>query len=345
MPRDDTFSSLGKMQHAFETTNLNHASRSLNAIISQLCIGTPNCYNDSAVLGSLKDKLAKTRQAWRDKLESVLQGGKQREEILEQLTEVLLLADVGIPTTERIVSDLRDKIKKDDPFPAVQTLLKEEIIGILAKPIAGFVEGRPVTVIMLVGVNGGGKTTSLAKLAYSSKKEGKQVLMVAADTFRAAAQEQLSLWGKKLNIPVIKGQYGSDPASVVYDAVQSFKSHGFQTLLVDTAGRIHTNTNLMNELEKIRRIISREIAGAPHEILLVLDSTIGQNALVQAREFLKFSGITGIFLTKLDGTAKGGSIISIIDELKLPVKFIGVGESEEDMLSFSPEEFADALLL
>lgn len=296
------------------------------------------------MLGNLKEKLAKTRQVWRAKLESLLQGAKQSEEILERLTEVLLLADVGIPTTEKIVHDLRDKIKKDDPLPAVQTLLKEEIVGILSKHTAGFVQSRPLTVVMMVGVNGGGKTTSLAKLAYSSKKEGKQVMMVAADTFRAAAQEQLSLWGKKLNIPVIKGQYGSDPASVVYDAVQSFKSHGFQTLLIDTAGRIHTNTNLMNELEKIRRIIAREIAGAPHEILLVLDSMIGQNALVQAREFLKFSSITGIFLTKLDGTAKGGSIISIIDELNLPVKFIGIGETEEDMLPFSPEEFADALL-
>ncbi len=167
---------------------------------------------------------------------------------------------------------------------------------------------------------------------------------MAADTFRAAAQEQLALWGKKLNIPVIKGQYGADPASIIYDAIQSFKAHEFQLLLIDTAGRIHTNANLMKELEKIRRVISREIEGAPHEILLVLDASIGQNALIQAREFLKFSGITGVFLSKLDGTAKGGCVISIVEELKLPIKFIGIGEEMEDMLSFSPQEFVKALL-
>jgi fused signal recognition particle receptor len=168
--------------------------------------------------------------------------------------------------------------------------------------------------------------------------------MVAADTFRAAAQEQLALWGKKLNIPVIKGQYGADPASVVYDAIQSFKARQSDLLLVDSAGRIHTNTNLMQELEKIKRVIHREIEGAPQEILLVLDASVGQNALIQAREFLKFSGITGIFLTKLDGTAKGGSVISIVDELKLPIKFVGTGEDEKDILIFSPQEFVRALL-
>jgi fused signal recognition particle receptor len=197
---------------------------------------------------------------------------------------------------------------------------------------------------MFVGVNGGGKTTSLAKLAYHFKKEGKNILMVAADTFRAAAQEQLSLWGKKLNIPVIRGQYGADPASVIFDALQSFKAKPFELLLVDTAGRIHTNANLMNELEKIKRVISRQIEGAPDEVLLALDSSIGQNALPQAKEFLKFSGLTGVFLTKLDGTAKGGSVISIVDELRLPIKFIGIGEKEEDMLYFSAEEFVRALL-
>ena len=196
----------------------------------------------------------------------------------------------------------------------------------------------------MVGVNGGGKTTSLAKLAHRYKKEGKQIMLVAADTFRAAAQEQLAIWGKRLNVPVIKGQYRADPASVVYDALQSFKIQGFDLLIIDTAGRIHTNVNLMIELEKINRIISREIDGAPHEVLLVLDASIGQNAVIQAKEFLKFSGLTGIYLTKLDGTAKGGSVISIIDELMLPIKFIGVGEGAKDMMDFSPDEFAKALL-
>ncbi len=296
------------------------------------------------MLGNLKEKLARTRQVFRDKLETFLQGSRQSEEILDEITELLILADVGIGTTEKIIGDLKDKIKKDSSFPVVQALLKEELVRILSQyPPEGARNSAPL-VVMMVGVNGGGKTTSLAKLAFALKNEGKKVMMVAADTFRAAALEQLALWGKRLNIQVIRGQYGADPASVVYDAVQSFKIHGFDILLIDTAGRIHTNANLMNELEKVKRIIAREISGAPHEILLVLDSTIGQNAIVQAREFLKFSGITGIFLTKLDGTAKGGSVISIVSELGLPVKFIGVGESEEDMLPFSPQNFVDALL-
>jgi fused signal recognition particle receptor len=196
----------------------------------------------------------------------------------------------------------------------------------------------------MVGVNGGGKTTSMAKLAFRYQKQGKSVLMAAADTFRAAAQEQLTVWGKRLNIPVLKGQYGADPASIVYDAVQSFKAKGYDYLMVDTAGRIHTNINLMNELEKIRRVISRELEDIPQEILLVLDASIGQNALIQAKEFVRFSGLTGIFLTKLDGTAKGGSVISIVDELNLPIKFIGVGEGENDIIDFSPQEFVNALL-
>ena len=239
---------------------------------------------------------------------------------------------------------IRQKSKKNDSFIVLKKILEDEICKILSQFPTYFNLNNNHTVIMMVGVNGGGKTTSIAKLAIRYKKEGKSVLMVAADTFRAAAQEQLELWGKKLNIPVIKGQYGADPASVIYDAIQSFKARQFQLLLVDTAGRIHTNTNLMNELEKIKRVISKEIEGAPHETLLVLDASIGQNALTQAKEFLKFSSLTGIFLSKLDGTAKGGSVISIVDELKLPIKFIGIGEEEKDILHFSPQEFARALL-
>jgi fused signal recognition particle receptor len=256
----------------------------------------------------------------------------------------MILADMGVHSTEKIIESIREKSKKSDSFLDINELLKEEIIQILSQYPAGVHLDNSQSVIMMVGVNGGGKTTSLAKLAYHYSLEGKSALMVAADTFRAAAPEQLSLWGRKLNIPVVKGQYGADPASVVFDAIQSFKAHKHQLLLIDTAGRIHTNVNLMNELEKIKRIISREIDGAPHESLLVLDATIGQNALVQAKEFLKFSRLTGIFLTKLDGTAKGGSVLSIVDELKLPIKFVGVGEDEKDMLPFSASEFADALL-
>jgi len=296
------------------------------------------------MLGNLKDKLTKTREAFKEKLDEFLRSEKSREEILDELMEIMILADMGIHSTEKIIESIREKSKKSDSFPQINKLLKEEVIHILSQYPAEVHLGNSQSVIMMVGVNGGGKTTSLAKLAYHYTLKGKSALLVAADTFRAAAPEQLSLWGKKLGVPVVRGQYGADPASVVYDAIQSFKARKHQLLLIDTAGRIHTNVNLMNELEKIKRIISREIEGAPHENLLVLDATIGQNALVQAKEFLKFSGLTGIFLTKLDGTAKGGSVLSIVDELRLPIKFVGVGEDEKDMFPFSPSEFADALL-
>ena len=296
------------------------------------------------MIGNLKEKLAKTSETFKEKFDKLFQSDKSRQEIIEELSESMILADVGVNTTEKIISSLREKSKKNDTFLNIKNILEEEIIAILSQFPSDFNLDQSRSIIMFVGINGGGKTTSLAKVAYHYKKEGKNVLMVAADTFRAAAQEQLAIWGKKINIPVIKGQYGADPASVIYDAIQSFKVRESQLLLVDTAGRIHTNANLMKELEKIRRVISREIESAPHEILLVLDASIGQNALIQAREFLKYSGTTGIFLSKLDGTAKGGSVISIVDEMKLPIKFIGIGEEVEDMLSFSAHEFVKALL-
>lgn len=296
------------------------------------------------MFGNLREKLTETRKNFTEKFEELLLSSQSLDEILNQLTESMLLADVGLLSTEKIINAVREKCKKNDSFQTIKKNLEEEIVKILSQFPSEFNIDHSQSVIMMVGVNGGGKTTSLAKLANHFKQKGMSILMVAADTFRAAAQEQLFLWGKKLNIPVIKGQYGADPASVAYDAIDSFKAHSYQFLLIDTAGRIHTNTNLMNELEKIKRVISKQIDGAPHEILLVLDASIGQNALIQAKEFLKFSGLTGIFLSKLDGTAKGGSIISIVDELKLPVKFIGIGEEETDMLYFSPQEFAKALL-
>ncbi len=293
---------------------------------------------------NLKGKLTRTRKSFIGKFDELLRSKKNRAEILDELTESLLLSDVGINTTENIIESIRQKSKKTDSFLIIKKILEDELIKRLSQFPTGFYPDYSRSVIMFVGVNGGGKTTSLAKLAYYYKNQGKNILMAAADTFRAAAQEQLMIWGKKLNIPVTRGQYGADPASVTFDAIQSFKARNFHLLLIDTAGRIHTNVNLMNEMEKIKRIISREIKGAPHEIFLVLDSSIGQNALIQAKEFLKFSGLTGIFLTKLDGTAKGGSVISIIEELQLPIKFIGVGEKEEDIMPFSPKEFVKALL-
>ena len=296
------------------------------------------------MIENLKDKLARTRETFKEKFDEFLKSDKDREEILEDLTESLILADVSLQASEKIINSLREKSKKTDPFSKIKELLEQEIIAILSQFPSELQLENSQSVVMFVGVNGGGKTTSLAKLANHYTRMGQKALLVAADTFRAAAPEQLALWGKRLNIPVIRGQYGADPASVVFDAVQSFKARGLSLLLIDTAGRIHTNVNLMNELEKIKRVVSREIEGAPHESLLVLDASIGQNSLNQAREFLKFSGLTGIFLTKLDGTAKGGSVISIVDELELPIKFIGIGEGEEDMLPFRAKEFTNALL-
>lgn len=296
------------------------------------------------MLNELKAKLSRTRENLKGKLDELLQSGKTRDDMLEELTESLILADVGVQTTEKIIDSIRKESNKTDSLQNIRIFLKEEINRVFADlPYISNLNHPPCTLVM-VGVNGGGKTTSLAKLAHRYKKKEKNILLVAADTFRAAAQEQLTIWGKKLNIPVVRGQYGADPASVVYDATQSFKAKGYDYLMVDTAGRIHTNVNLMNELEKIKRVLSREIEGAPHESLLVLDASIGQNALIQAKEFLRFSGLTGIFLSKLDGTAKGGSVISIVDELKLPIKYVGVGEGEKDILDFSPQEFVNALL-
>jgi fused signal recognition particle receptor len=296
------------------------------------------------VLNDLKIKLSRTRENLKNNLDELFISGKSRDNILEELSESLILADVGVQTTEKIVDSIRNETKKTDSPQNIQNLLRREIMDVFTDlPYKSNLD-HPPCILIMVGVNGGGKTTSMAKLAHRFQKEEKNILMVAADTFRAAAQEQLAIWGKRLNIPVLKGQYGADPASIVYDAIQSFKAKRYDYLMVDTAGRIHTNINLMNELEKIRRVISRELEGTPQEILLVLDASIGQNALIQAKEFTRFSGLTGIFLTKLDGTAKGGSVISIVDELNLPIKFIGVGEGEKDILDFSPQEFVNALL-
>ncbi len=298
----------------------------------------------TAMLGTLREKLARSRRTFQERLVGLFQSGRPRDAILEDLAEALILADAGASATDQIIQALKQKTRKDDPVGTVHSALHEELVRILSQYPTESSVGSDPSVVMVVGVNGGGKTTSLAKLALHFRTLGRSVMMVAADTFRAAAQEQLMIWGRKLNVPVIGGQYGADPGAVVYDALQSFKARGHDLLLVDTAGRIHTNANLMNELEKVKRIISREVAAAPQEILLVLDSTIGQNGLIQAREFLKFTGITGIFLTKLDGTAKGGTVISIIEELRLPVKYIGVGEEAEDILPFSPRDFVHALI-
>jgi len=295
------------------------------------------------VLRSLREKLGRTREAFL-RLGGIFQSGRPREEVLEELAEALILADVGVATTEKIIAGLRERTKKDDPPEMLRARLREELMALLERGSRPPVELPSPAVVLMVGANGGGKTTSMAKLARRFQDRGRTVMFAAADTFRAAAQEQLELWGRKLGVPVIRGAYGGDPAAVVFDAIGAFRAQKRDVLLVDTAGRLHTKQNLMNELEKISRVAAREVQGAPHEVLLVLDATTGQNALVQAREFLKFSGLTGLFLTKLDGTAKGGSVLSIADELGLPIRYVGVGETETDLLDFSPREFVDALL-
>ena len=295
------------------------------------------------MLGSLREKLARTRNAFR-KVEDLFRSGKRRDEILDGLEEALIQADVGVPATETIVAALKAKTSKIESEAGLERALKDELIALLSPAAGRPAEGDRPAVILMVGVNGGGKTTAAAKLAARYKRDGRRVVLAAADTFRAAAQEQLALWGKKLGIPVVKGSYGADPAAVVFDAAQSFQAQHGDVLLVDTAGRIHTNTNLMAELEKVRRVVVRELPGARVESLLVLDATVGQNAVLQAREFLKFSGLTGIFLTKVDGTAKGGAAIAVAAELGLPIRYLGVGEGEEDMAEFSAREFVEALL-
>jgi len=295
------------------------------------------------MLGNLRDKLSKTRLAFRQRLDGLVKSGKPREEILDELAEALILADVGVAAAEKIIEALRARTTKTAGFDEIQEALKADLAARLNRGTAGLRLSPAPAVVMAVGVNGGGKTTTLAKLARRFRDEGRKTGLAAADTFRAAAQEQLAIWGERLGLPVIQGRPGADPASVAFDAAQYAKAQSLDFLLVDTAGRIHTNTNLMLELEKIKRILGREIPGAPHEILLILDASTGQNALIQAREFLKVSGLTGIVLTKLDGTAKGGIVVAIADELGLPIKFVGTGETDEDLVEFTPAAFADAL--
>ena len=295
------------------------------------------------MFGSLKEKLARTRDAFR-KVEDLFRSGKRRDEILEGLEEALVQADVGVTAAEKIAGALKAKTGKTVDQAGLEDALKDELVALLSPGEGKTAAGEGPLVILMVGVNGGGKTTSAAKLAARYKRAGKRVVLAAADTFRAAAQEQLALWGRKLGIPVVKGSYGADPASVVFDAVQSFKAQQGEVLLVDTAGRIHTNANLMAELEKVRRVVVRELPDARIESLLVLDAIVGQNAVRQAREFLKFSGLTGIFLTKIDGTAKGGAAIAVTAELGLPIRYLGLGEGEDDLADFSPREFVEALV-
>ena len=308
---------------------------------------------DKFKISRLKEGLEKTRDTLREKLSIITQGKTEiDEEFLEELETILVAADVGVETTLGIVDAITERAKKESyrSTEELNRMLLEEIQLMLRE--AG--EEHPIDfdavlpakpyVILVVGVNGAGKTTSVAKLAHNYEKAGKKVIIAAADTFRAAAYEQLKIWADRAGVPLIGQGQGADPASVVYDAVSAAVSRNTDVVLVDTAGRLHNKSHLMEELAKIMRVAKKKIPEAPHEVLLVLDGTTGQNAVLQAREFTRFVKVTGLVVTKLDGTAKGGIVLSISRELHLPVKYIGVGEKIDDLQLFDRKEFVEALL-
>jgi fused signal recognition particle receptor len=296
----------------------------------------------------LKSRLSKTRHNLTDGLANLVLGKKSiDDDLLEELETLLLMADVGVDATSRIISDLTNRVRRkelSDP-EALSRILKEHLQQILEPcetPVVQAAEGKP-QVILMVGINGAGKTTTIGKLAKRLQEEGQSVMLAAGDTFRAAAVEQLQTWGERNQIPVIAQHTGADSASVIFDALQAATSRNIDVLIADTAGRLHTKSNLMEELAKIARVMKKIDPEAPHEVMLVVDATTGQNALNQAQQFNQTVGLTGITLTKLDGTAKGGIVFAIAEKLKVPIRFIGVGEAIEDLRHFEAQEFVDAL--
>jgi fused signal recognition particle receptor len=302
---------------------------------------------EPTLLEKLKLGVQKTRAGLVSALEDAIAGKKEIDaDLLEELEYSLLSADIGVRTTTEILDRIRERVERHQLGDAVELrgLIKQHLLEILEasdRPVPHVAE--PPAVVMVVGVNGAGKTTTLGKLAHRFHGEGRSVLFAAADTFRAAAIEQLEVWGERTGTEVIRQQPGSDPSAIVFDALQSAKARKIDYVIVDTAGRLQTKTNLMAELEKMRRTAARVVPDAPHEVLLVLDAVTGQNGLEQARKFTDSSGVTGIVLTKLDGTAKGGIVIAIARELNLPIRYIGVGEKADDLLPFDPESFIDSL--
>jgi fused signal recognition particle receptor len=297
----------------------------------------------------LKEGLSKTRQGFVEKIDHLLTGrGAVDQDLLDELEGVLFSADLGVKTSGQLIEGVRKGLKRGDLQEAekVKDFIRQEILRILQtgeKPLSiDFSQTKPF-LFMVVGVNGVGKTTTIAKIAHHYSSQGKKVLIGAADTFRAAAVEQLEVWAKRVGADLIKQSKGSDPSAVAFDSVHAARARGMDLVFIDTAGRLHTKVNLMEELKKVKRIIAREHPGAPHEILLVLDATTGQNAISQATLFHEAIGVTGIALTKLDGTAKGGIIIGITDELKIPIRYIGVGEGMDDLREFNASEFVQAL--
>ncbi len=299
-------------------------------------------------LDRLRSGLTRTKEQIVSRFEEIVQQADTEEkrsrpvdvDTIEALEELLLSADVGVAATEKIVLAVRDRARRGE---SLRELVKQEIRSIFDAVEGPAPDGHRPHVTLIVGVNGTGKTTTIGKLANLLKASGKQPLVCAADTFRAAAVEQLEIWARRAQVDIIRAKEGSDPAAVVFDAIQSGKAKGLDPVLVDTAGRLHNRVNLMNELDKIKRVAARAAEGAPHEVLLVLDATVGQNGIAQAREFTNVAGVTGIVLTKLDGTAKGGVAVAIAHDLKLPICYVGVGEGIDDLIPFSAEEYVDAL--
>lgn len=297
--------------------------------------------------------IERTRKSINEKLDAVFSGAKKIDEsILDELEEILISSDLGVTTTLQIIESVRKKVSREEikDLEALKDAIKKEIIQILRDAEKSGVSNETLLktsakpyVIMVVGVNGVGKTTTIGKLAYRIKSEGNEVLICAADTFRAAANEQLKIWAERAGVPIIQQQQGTDPAAVLFDALRSSKARNVDVLIVDTAGRLHNKANLMAELEKMRRVASREVEGAPHETLLVIDAITGQNGLEQARQFAKTVNVTGIVLTKIDGTAKGGIAVSIAKELSLPIRYVGIGEKIDDLVIFDPNKYAENL--
>jgi fused signal recognition particle receptor len=299
------------------------------------------------LLDRLKAGIQKTRSGLADRLEDVLSGKKEIDaDVLDELEYALITADLGVRTVQDIVESIRQRVDRKFAGDAmeVRSLVRERILEILrASEIPVRVVGAPPAVVMVVGVNGAGKTTTIGKLAHRFLGEGRKVLLCAADTFRAAAIEQLEVWAQRAHVDLIRQKSGADPSAVVFDALQAAKARGVDYVIVDTAGRLHTKENLMAELEKMRRTCQRVVPGSPHEVWLVMDATTGQNGLEQARKFTESAGVTGIVLTKLDGTAKGGVVVAIARELNLPIRFVGVGEAIDDLLPFEPVSFVESL--
>ena len=294
----------------------------------------------------LKEKMEKSRGGFVRRMDELLGGASAiDQELLDELEEILVTADMGVTTVERIFQEIREQVRRkelNDPALLRQRIKEKlcELLTVEAPPLAW----RPAPfVVLMVGVNGVGKTTTIAKLAHSLKQEGKEILLVAADTFRAAAAEQLETWARRVGVPIVRHQAGADPSAVAFDGMESARRRGSDVVIVDTAGRLHTKVNLMEELKKIKRVIGKKVEGAPHETLLVLDATTGQNAVSQARMFHEATGVTGIVLTKLDGTAKGGIVVSIASELGIPIRYIGIGEQMDDLRPFDATQFVEAL--